>query len=356
MAAPFVAAEVRWRTLLIVGFLAAAGWAVALAQVDGVAGLTGDANYLRDVPSIRGAGSFLSGFVANIGRYSQHVRAHPPGFVLLLWGMRRLGLGGLGWEGALVVAGGAAAVPAAMLAVREIAEDQTARSAAPFLVVAPIAIWVATSADAFYMGITAWSVALIILATGRQGPRSDALALGGGLLFGAALFLSYGVAPVAMIPVAVAVVRRRARPLAIAAIGVTAVAAGFAASGFWWLDGLRATVLQYQASAARFRPEGSFVLIDLGAFALALGPASAVAIARLRDRRLWVVVGAALLAVALADLSGLSKGEVERIWLPFAPWILVATASLVGDRSRARSWLALQAAACLALQLTVRGP
>ena len=55
-------------------------------------------------------------------------------------------------------------------------------------------------------------------------------------------------------------------------------------------------------------------------------------------------------------LSGLSKGEIERIWLPFAPWILVAGASLDGDRATARPWLALQAAACLVLQFTIRGP
>ena len=37
---------------------------------------------------------------------------------------------------------------------------------------------------------------------------------------------------------------------------------------------------------------------------------------------------AAALAIAAADLSGLSKAEVERIWLPYAIWLLVATAWL----------------------------
>jgi hypothetical protein len=44
-----------------------------------------------------------------------------------------------------------------------------------------------------------------------------------------------------------------------------------------------------------------------------------LALFRLRDRQLWLLVGAALTAVLLADVSGLSKAEVERIWLPFAP-------------------------------------
>jgi hypothetical protein len=355
-AGPRIMAELRWRALLAVAFLAAAAWAVALALVDGANGLTGDVNYLHDVARVGSPIGFLRHFVANIATYTQHVRAHPPGFELLLWGMQRIGLGGAGVEAALVIAGGAAAVPAALLVVREVAGERTARSAAPFLVLAPIALWIATSADAFYMGVTAWSIALIVLATTRKGRRSDVLALGGGLLLGAALFLSYGVTVLALVPIGVAAVRRRIRALAIGAVGAAAVIAAFAWFGFWWPDGLHATLVQYRASAARFRPQSLFWLIDLGAFAIALGPATSVALARLRDPRLWRLVGAALIAVALADLSGWSRAEVERIWLPFAPWILVAGASLRGDRSGARPWLTLQAATCLFLQAMIKGP
>jgi hypothetical protein len=34
------------------------------------------------------------------------------------------------------------------------------------------------------------------------------------------------------------------------------------------------------------------------------------------------------LSVVLADVSQMSKAEVERIWLPFVPWLLVGTALL----------------------------
>ena len=64
-------------------------------------------------------------------------------------------------------------------------------------------------------------------------------------------------------------------------------------------------------------------------FSLAIGPAAWVAVARVRDRGLALLAVPALVAVALADLSGLSKAEVERIWLPFAPWVLVLAAGLV---------------------------
>ena len=58
----------------------------------------------------------------------------------------------------------------------------------------------------------------------------------------------------------------------------------------------------------------------------------------------------ALAAVTLADLSQLSRGEVERIWLPFAVWI---GAAAVGDR---RPWLAAQAATGLVVQAALVSP
>ncbi|WFE40511.1 hypothetical protein [Micromonospora sp. WMMD998] len=54
---------------------------------------------------------------------------------------------------------------------------------------------------------------------------------------------------------------------------------------------------------------------------------------------------AAALVVAAADLSGMSKAEVERIWLPFVVWLLVAAAHL--PPSARRWWLAAQALTAL---------
>ena len=53
----------------------------------------------------------------------------------------------------------------------------------------------------------------------------------------------------------------------------------------------------------------------------------------------------ALAAVVVADLTGLSKAEVERIWLPFAVWLVVPCALL----PRPRMWLAAQALLALAV-------
>lgn len=100
------------------------------------------------------------------------------------------------------------------------------------------------------------------------------------------------------------------------------------------------------------RPRWPFALISLAAFALALGPAVAAGLTRLRGLSPWVLPAGGLLAVAAASASGLSRGETERIWLPFAPWLLLATAAL----PRARPWLAFQIAVAFAVQLGVRSP
>jgi hypothetical protein len=93
-------------------------------------------------------------------------------------------------------------------------------------------------------------------------------------------------------------------------------------------------------------------VISPAAFALATGPAAVAGLARLRGRRAWVLPGSALAALAVADLSGLSRGETERIWLPFAPWLLLAAASLRAPRA----WLAAQLGLAIALQAWVRSP
>jgi methylthioxylose transferase len=356
---PKLARSLGWRKLLVGGMALCAAWAVALAFVDGSNALKAPLatrwDYLVDVPKVGSVTEFLQHFASRLDVYSTHVRAHPPGMLLLLSLLDRLGLGGPGPAAALVIAGGSAAVPAALLAVRDMAGERAARAAWPFLAFAPAALWIATSADALYAGVSAWGVALVVLATGRRDRRGDLMAAAGGLLLGAAAFLSYGLVLIAAVLVPVAVYRRRLRPLLVAAAGAAIVAGAFALIGFWWLDGLTATRVQYLKSAARARPQHYFWIGNLGSFALALGPAAVVGATRLRGRGVAVLVAGGLLAVALADASGFSRGEVERIWLPFVPWILVAGASL-GEEGATRAWLTLQLALALAIQLIVRSP
>jgi hypothetical protein len=354
---PRLADRLPWRTLLWVAFGAAAAWALALALTEGVGGVlrspSSPRDYLHDVPLIGSPARFLSTYVDRIDAYSTHVRAHPPGMVLLAWSLARLG-GGPAWMAAFEIASAAAAVPAALLALREVAGEARARAAAPFLTFAPAAITVASSGDAFFAGVGAWAVALVVLATGRAGWRADLLSGTGALLFGATAFLSYGLVLLGVIPLAVAAVRRRPRPILVGMLGALPVFATFAAAGFWWIDGLHATRVEYAESVARFRPYAYFVIANLVTFPIVLGPAVTKGIGRVRGRGAWALLGGALVAVALADLSGMSKAEVERIWLPFAPWVLPSAAWI--PSSDRRAWLGVNVATGLALELLVSQP
>ena len=249
---------------------------------------------------------------------------------------------------------GASAIPAVLIAIRDVAGEDRARAAAPFLAFAPAAVTLASSGDALFMGVGAWAVCLVVLATGR-GRSWVPLAAGGGLLFGVVAFLSYGLVLLAAIPVAVALRRRRLAVLAVAALAAAPVFVSFLAAGFWWVEGLLATRLQYLTSAARSRPYGYFAIANLASFAIVIGPATIASLTRLtRSATLWPLVVGALVAIALADLSGMSKAEVERIWLPFVPWV-IASSSLLPPRTR-RTWFAVNVVFGFALEIAVTQP
>jgi hypothetical protein len=355
-----VARSLPWRRLMWATFAGAVGWSAALAAWDAGAGFTRSASsavdYLAALPSIGDVGSFLRSLVAETSSWPAHVQAHPPGMVLLLLGMRPLGLATPAWLAALEHLAGAASVPAVLLACREVAGERVARSAAPFLVFSSIAItW--SSADAVFLGVGSWAVASCVLATGRTGSWSDLLALAGGTIWAIAMFLSYGIVLLALVPAVVAWRRRRLRVLGVAALPV-AVALGLAALiGFSWLDGLAATRAAYAQSLARVRPYSYFLFANLAAVAVCVGPAVWAGLARRRSAA-RLLAGGALAAIALADLSGLSKAEVERIWLPFLPWVVVAAGGALADASRGsrRAWLGAQLGWALLVQAIVLSP
>lgn len=355
---PRLTAELSFRRLLGVTGLAAFAWALALAAIDGAGGvvdpLTTPPEYLGVIPGIESAGSFLSTFTERIDTYPTHVRSHPPGMVLTLLGLDRIGLGGNEAASLLIVAAAATAPLAVLLTLRELVSVDRARRAAPFLVLVPGAVWIATSADALFMAVGAWAVTAIVLASLSDGRRADLLAAAGGILWGVAAMLSYGLVLLALIPALVLWNRRRLRPAIFAGGGFVAVLLVALAAGFNWIDGFFAIREQYLDSVARSRPYEYFVLNNLAAFGLAAGPAVAVALTRSRPSGEWLLVGGALAAVALADLSGMSKAEVERIWLPFLPWLLVATAALPGRA--VKPLLIAQVGLALTIQTAVLTP
>lgn len=357
---PALVERLGWRALLGASWVAGAAWIVALATASGGgpealwAPLQTRYEYLAAVPSARDLGGFLRGFTEALPGYPTHVRGHPPGMVVLLSLLDRAGLGGPRWGAALVIGAGALAAPAALVAMRALAGEQAARRATLLVTLGPAAVWLGTSADAVFSGTLAAGIALLAVActTTAGRPRAAAIALLAGIVLGAGLLLSYGLAPLGLLALAVAIATRRPRELVVAGAGVAAVLLAFGAAGFWWTSGLQATQEQYAAGVSARRPYLDFLVISPAAFALALGPAAFAGLARLRGARAWVLPAAALAALAVAELSGLSKGETERIWLPFAPWLLLASAALRAPRG----WLAAQLALAIALQVGVRSP
>lgn len=377
---PRFCARLGWRRLLLVMTLVALGWGTALALGRGAdrltLGLDGPYEYPVAVAQADelGVGRFVETFSDPevLENYPIHVEGHPVGATLVFVALDRVGLPGPGGAAWLMILVGASTVPAVMLAAREVAGEDRARQAAPFLAIGPAAIWAVTSADAMFMGVAAWAISLIVLATGSSRPARDLrlLALGGGLLFGLGIHLSYGMAPLILIPVIVATVRKQWQVLLFAAVGGGLVTGVFVAFGFWWFDGLAATRVRYEIGVARRRPFRYFALLgNPAAFAVACGPAVAVMLAKVRDRGLWLLSIGGVIAVCVADLSGLSKGEIERIWLPFVPWVMVLCGGLarhgraLATSSGTMRWstvasvaLALQVVAAIVVEFVIRTP
>jgi methylthioxylose transferase len=359
----------RWsmRIVSLVTAASAGAFALLLALTDGRIGLLRGADheteYLANLPITPPAREFVRDFVADIQQYSVHVRGHPPGFVLVLKFLDAIGLTGA-WPVVALSVFATVAVPLAVLcAVRTVADDDWARRVAPLLAVSPYALWMMTSADAVFSAVGAWSVATCVLAVLADGRRAVVWGLVSGLLLGALLFMTYGGATFSialLVPTAVAL-RSRGRAvvpaLGAVVVAVVVVTVVFAAFGFWWLDGARETQRQYWAGTAQFRPFGYFMIANLAVALIAIGPvgfAGLVDLAR-RWRRppaVWPLVVGGLLALAASHLSQYTRAEVERIWLLFYPWLLVAagTPVLHIPARRAAAAVAVQAGCSIALQ------
>ncbi|MGP3972158.1 hypothetical protein [Streptomyces sp. 6N223] len=357
---PVAARRLAWRPLLAAAGAGSLAWLWSLALVDGwrrgvATRLSVKQEYVTSVDDVRGVGDFLRTFTDSIPAnapdpWPVHVAGHPPGATLTFVALDRVGLGGGAWAGAFCVTASATIAVAVAVTVRALAGEEAARRALPFLVLAPAAIWLAASADGYFAAVGAWGTALLALAATRATRWPRLAALGSGLLFGLLLYLSYGLVLLGIPALAVLLLTRTWRPLPYALAGIAAWVAAFTAAGFWWYDGYVLLVDRYYAGAGGFRPYEYYVWANLAVQALSGGLATAAALGRAAVTRrgtLVLLVGAALAAMLVADLSGMSKAETERIWLPFVVWLIPATALL--PPRHARAWLATQAALALAV-------
>lgn len=369
---PTLAQRLSWRALTLGSWAVAGGWAFALAMIDGwqrgFAGrLTTRDEYLSQVPGITDIPATLRTFAGRIVDYqphswTTHVSGHPPGALLTFVWLDRTGLHGGAWAGLLCLLAGSSAAAAVVVGVRALADEPTARRVAPFVALAPTAIWVAVSADGYFAGVAAWGIALLAVAVHRPVRFPALTAAAAGLLLGWGVFCNYGLMlmglPAAAVLASAADWRAILRALGPAALAAIGVAVAFTVAGFYWFDGYHLVQQRYWQGIAKDRPFQYWSWANLACVVCAIGLGGVAGLGRVFDgaavrRRsgFHLLLLGVLAAVVCADLSMLSKAEVERIWLPFTIW-LTAAAALLPVRSH-RIWLALNAAGAIALNTII---
>ena len=328
--------RLRFSVVAAAAWGATFAWAMALALVDGAAGLTRSLqspdNYLTDVPAVGDDPlGYVRTFTDNAAYHSVGARGHPPGPVLLLWSLDRLGLADRLALGVLVAALGALVAPLVLSAVRGVCGDVPARRYAPVLILAPYAVWVAVSVDVVVTVLGAAMVAMGVRASAptRTGPHAGGWALASGFTLGVAALFSYAAPWLGLSVVCLYFARRRAFLNIATGLGalIPVLAAQFA--GFIWIDGLLAARADY---AARVEPHRSALWwggISLVVLLLAAGPALVRSLRRVRNTPGWPFLVGAGVAVAFSVLFGLARGGAEAAWLPFFPWLTVAAVAPV---------------------------
>jgi len=341
-----LALVLRWRTLLLTSFAAGFAWMVSLALVDGPDGmgmiLDDKYEYLNTARRTEDFGATLDIYTSKISydtepdNWPVHIAGHPPGALLFFFVLVRIGLQSWPEAGLVVTVIAATTAVAVLVTMKVLDAEQMARRAAPFLVFAPAAIWQAVSADAMFAAFAAWGLAALAVAAVR---RSVPWAVVAGLLLGYCVMLSYGLVLLGLLAIAVLWLARSWMPLPVAAVAALAVVLAFYAGGFAWWEGYDELRDRYFEGVGGRRPLSYWLWGGPAALVFSAGPilGSGVAMLVTNGRRYLsedatrvtaVLSGAGVATIVTAVASTMSKAEVERIWLPFVPWVLLSCALL----------------------------
>jgi methylthioxylose transferase len=307
------------------------GWAVGLALVDGVGGLTRSLtadSYLGDVTDVGDDPlGYLQSFTSRTDEHTTATRGHPPAPVLLLWIAQRVGIIDHVWLGLAVTAFGALTAPLVLAALRDVCGEAEARAYAPVLVLAPYAVWLAVSMDAVVATIAASMMLAGVRATRRHGWQAAGWALLAGLLLGVAALFSYSVGWLGLSIVCLYFARRRAALNLFTGLGVLAPVLAAAQLGFGWTDGLFTAYADFNERIEPHRSAAWWSLISLVALLIAVGPPLAASVRKLRNTPAWPFLVGSVAAVLFSIGAGLARGGVEHAWLTYFPWLTIAAAA-----------------------------
>jgi hypothetical protein len=258
----------------------------------------------------------------------------PPGPLLLVWALARLGVrGGLPVGVALTVLG-ALVVPLLAVAVRSLCHEPAARRLLPVLVFTPWAPFAVASAPAVTAAVAAAAVAVGVV--GCERGRRAWWAFSAGLLLGVAGLFAY---PAIWLGVAIAAayfVRRRPILNVISGVGALTPLFALRLAGYSWPKGMS------QAGGGLFDHAAlAWVVPDLLAVLLCCGPVLVRAARRMTMTPGWPFLVGAVAAALFALVDGLAVGGVQTSWLPFFGWLVVPALAprprpaLPGDTSSA---------------------
>ncbi len=228
----------------------------------------------------------------------------------------------------LTLFGIAAAWPVAAIASRLSGDALAGARAGALWTLVPGPVLFIPQFDQALAFVTASAAALVLAAAaGTSASRRVALAIAGGLLGSVALFVSYGsLVFLAFVGLAVLVVGRWSKEtwavLLVAATATLAVVAATGVLGYDPIASLRTALAIHRETYTRPRSYALWLGFDALDLALFLGPpVAALFVWRIAKSPL---ARALAVALALLVLSGATRGEVGRLWIPLMPLLLVA--------------------------------
>ncbi len=400
------------RRAAVIGLLLVASFAmqVGLLNATGLPWITPGAIIASPVATtyysvsldVRDPVEWVASYPERMASLPYHARTHPPGFVLLFVGLRRLcewalpqespalgtiaesyrvfGIGPSPTDAAAAMVGaflfaliGALSLAPLYLLARDLAGAEAGICAAALMAAMPSMLLFGASSDQVALTFAVFTLWLAYSAWRQSCPVRAFLA---GLTLAVGLFFTLGLLILAVWLAAWAglgVLRSADRGVAVrrVLIGAGAAALGFAA---WY--GVLYVTLHYRAiavaQAGLFAHRGvttievarsywKWILMNPAELAIFAGlPAVAAALWSVRGQgegaaRLCTFLTSWLVTVALLDLSGTVRGEVGRIWL-FLLWpVAMAGAARLAERPRRSMVIAMLLALQVWQTLLMRG-